>query len=288
MMGGMNPMMANNMMGGGGMMMGNNNMMAGGMNNGMMGGGKPAVAAPAANFDDDFGDFEGVSSGSSPAGTNKSSDPFGSLVSLDGLSKNTKKQDKLNEPIVINAAAAQYMQDKQKGIGAGAPQNTAKSAAMSFAGIDGLPKSPAPNSMAIGMGGGIGMGMSGAAYPASGGMNPTVMGSGSGGNASLIGALDPQMMTPQPQQTQQQGGMTPQQQQQMMQMMMMQNPQLMQQIMMNGGQMTPQQQQQMLQMMMMMNQPMGGGQGGGGMMGGGNNMMGGQGGYMGGTGFGGF
>jgi hypothetical protein len=296
MMGGMNPMIGNTMMGGG-MMGTNNSAMAGRASNGMA----PAPA-PAADFDDDFGDFEGVSGGpsvgSAPSSTRNSSGPFGSLVTLDGLSKNSKKEDKLNEPIVINAAAAQYMQDKQHGVGVAAPQNTAKSAEMSFAGIDGLPKSPPPNSMGIGMGGAMGMG--GMSFPAaSGGMNLNVMGSASSGNASLIGALDPQLMSPQPPKPQQpQGmvGMTPAQQQQMMQMMMMQNPQVMQQMMMNGGKMTPQQQQQMMQMMMMSQQQlMGGGQqAGGGMMGGGNNnTMGGQGGFMGGHpmgggGFGGF
>jgi hypothetical protein len=302
MIGGINPMMGNSVIGGG-MMGANNNAMAGRATTGVMGNGKTLAPAPA-DFDDDFGDFEGVSGGppvgsATASSTRKSSDPFGGLISLDGLSKNSKKEDKLNEPIVINAAAAQYMQDKQQGVGVAAPQNTAKSAAMSFAGIDGLPKSPPPNSMGIGMGGAMGMGSM--SYPAaSSGMNPSVMGSASSGNASLIGALDPQLMIPQPPKPQQpQGmvGMTPQQQQQqqqqMMQMMMMQNPQMMQQMMMNGGQMTPQQQQQMMQMMMMSQQQMMGGQGGGNMMGGGNNMMGGQGGYMGGqpmggSGFGGF
>jgi hypothetical protein len=282
MMGAVNPMMGSNTMGVG-MMGASNNVMGSGAANGMMGVGKPPAAA--ADFDDDFGDFEGASGGqtaSTPAAQSKSSDPFGSLISLDGLSKNTKKEDKLNQPIVINAAAAQYMQDKQLGIGVAAPQDSAKSTAMSFAGIDGLQKSAPANSMGMGMGmgGGFGnMGMGGMSSPVAGGMNPNVMGSAGVGNASLIGALDPQLMTPQPPRQHPQGmaGMNPQQQQ-MMQMMMMQNPQMMQQMMANGGQMTPLQQQQMMQMMMMNQQQMMGG----GVMGGGNNMMGGQGGQMGG------
>jgi hypothetical protein len=280
MMGAVNPVMGNNVMGAG-MMGTNNNVMGGGAANGMMGVVKPAATASSVDYDDDFGDFEGASGGQpavAPVGPSKSSDPFGGLISLDGLSKNTKnKESKLDQPIIVNAAAAQYMQDKQLGIGVAAPQDSAKSTAMSFAGIDGLQKSAPvnPMGMGMGMGGGFGnMGMGGMASPAVGGMNPNVMGSAGTANASLIGALDPQLMNAQPTRQQPQGmaGMSSQQQQ-MMQMMMMQNPQMMQQVMANGGQMTPLQQQQMMQMMMMNQQQM---------MGGGNNMMGGQGGQMGG------
>lgn len=278
MMGGANPMMGGNMMGGNNAMMGGaaNPMMGG--NNAMMGGGAPAPAPPA--DDDDFGDFEGGASSQAAApAAAKSNDPFGNLVSLDGLSKNEKKVDKLSQPIVVNAAAAQFMQDKTHGVGMAAPLAPAKSNAMSFAGIDGLQKAPTPAQgmgMGMGMGGMGGMGMSAPAPPPSGGMNSSVMG-GSGGNASLIGALDPATMNPQKPAAQPQGGGGMAMNPQMMQAMMM-NPQMMQQ-MVASGQMTPQQQQQMMQMMqmMMMQQQQ---QGGGNMMG--NNMMGGQGGQMGG------
>lgn len=260
MMGGANAMMNNTVM------MGGSNVMGG--YNAMMGGATATSApapAPVVADDDDFGDFEGGQQASKPAAA--SSDPFGNLVSLDGLSKNTGQQDKLNQPIVANPAAAQYLEDKQQGVGAAAPQNTAKNVAMSFAGIDGLPKMSAYNS--AGMSGGMGMSM---VPPPVAGMNSNVMASGGSGNASAIGMLDPAAMAPKPapqqQQQQQQGMMNPQQM-----MMMMQSPQMMQQFMANA---TPQQQQQMQQMMMMMQQQMMAG--GGGMGGNNNNMMGGQGG----------
>ena len=277
MMGGANPMMNNNgMMGGANPMMNSSRMMGGAStmmnNNGaMMGGNVPAPAPPA--DDDDFGDFEGAGGGQQASAPDPS-DPFGSLVNLGGLSKNTKKEDKLNQPIVINAAAAQYMQDKQQGVGAAAPKDTSKSAAMSFAGIDGLPQMSAPNSMSGGMGMNVGMGM--APIPSTG-MNPNVMG-GAATGASAIDMMSPTAMAPpapaqqQQQQQQQGGGMNPQQI-----MMLIQNPQMMQQWMATA---TPQQQQYMMQMVVMQQQMMAGqGQGGGtpGMMGG-NNMMGGQGG----------
>ena len=276
MMGGANPMMNNNgMMGGANPMVMNNGGMMGGANtmmnnNGtMMGGNVPAPAPPA--DDDDFGDFEGAAGGQQASAPDPS-DPFGSLVNLGGLSKNTKKEDKLNQPIVINAAAAQYMQDKQQGVGAAAPKDTSKSAAMSFAGIDGLPQMSAPSSMSGGMGMGMNGGM-GMAPPPSAGMNPNVMGSAAGGT-SAIDMMSPSAMAPPApaQQQQQGGGMNPQQI-----MMLIQNPQMMQQWMATA---TPQQQQYMMQMVMMQQQMMTGqAQGGGnpGMMGG-SNMMGGQGG----------
>jgi len=110
----------NMMMGNGGMMMqqppvmGNTTMMGGAMT-----APAPAPPASAAEADDDFGDFSSAGkSGSSSGGGGgaaTSSDPLSGLISLDGLSKNSKqdkKAAKLNQPIVANSAAASYQQEK--------------------------------------------------------------------------------------------------------------------------------------------------------------------------------
>jgi hypothetical protein len=57
-----------------------------------------ATSAAPANNDDDFGDFADAdpSAAKSPA---KSSDPLSSLISLDGLTKNVKKETKIDEPV---------------------------------------------------------------------------------------------------------------------------------------------------------------------------------------------
>mmetsp|Transcript_4292 Transcript_4292/g.9261 ORF Transcript_4292/g.9261 Transcript_4292/m.9261 type:complete len:653 (-) Transcript_4292:611-2569(-) len=56
------------------------------------------AAAPAADDGDDFGDFEGADTSTSKA-AETSSDPLSKLISLDGLTKNTKKEDKPKESI---------------------------------------------------------------------------------------------------------------------------------------------------------------------------------------------
>jgi hypothetical protein len=164
------------------------------------------------------------------------------LISLDGLTKNTSKNvSKLDEPVIANAAAATYAQEKDQ-ISATMNQAT-KGSSMSFQGIDGLHK---PSGMSGGMN----------AMPAamSMGSNPSVMG-GRGGGADAIGMLDPSMMQQKTTHSQmqgngmpQQGGMYPQ--------MMMGNQQMARSGM--GGMMNPNMQQQ---------QGFGGTQGGMGMQG---------------------
>jgi epsin len=195
-----------------------------------IGGGMSSAQSQQQNDDDDFGDFAGASSSKAaplgPASTN----PLNKLISLDGLSKNTNKlEDKLNQPIIANAAAATFVQEKEQ-IQAAVKQS-AKGSSMSFAGIDGLHKSSMMGSG--GMGGQLNPMM-----PMSMGMNPSVMGSGSG-SASVIGMLDPNEMMRKPavavQQQQQQSTM-PQQGMMMNAQMpggMMMNPQ------MQGGMMNP-------------------------------------------------
>lgn len=57
------------------------------------------LAAPTGGDDDDFGDFADAepSAAKTPA---KSSDPLSSLISLDGLTKNVKKEKTADEPVV--------------------------------------------------------------------------------------------------------------------------------------------------------------------------------------------
>mmetsp|Transcript_28506 Transcript_28506/g.59500 ORF Transcript_28506/g.59500 Transcript_28506/m.59500 type:complete len:688 (-) Transcript_28506:829-2892(-) len=214
-------MMANNaaMMGNGGMMMQQGGMM--GNNTGMMMGGAPPAQqpapAPAAQDDDDFGDFEaaGNSGGDKKADSAVSSDPLSKLISLDGLSKNSKddKAAKLNKPIVANSAAAAYQQDKSA-IDAGMQQGVQAhnmGAFDSFGGIGGGMPQQQPMSASGGMMNGAPMG----GMPAAGGapmgmMNPGMMGGqpamGMQGNAMMgqpgtmgMGAMNPGMMgQPQP------------------------------------------------------------------------------------------
>lgn len=160
--------------------------------------------------DDDFGDFAAATAPtkSVPMGaSSSSSDPLSKLISLDGLSKNTARsqEDKLNQPIIANAAAATFVQEKeqiQQSL-----KTAAKGSAMSFQGIDGLHKSMGNMSM----GGGHMSAMVGTApmMHASNamGMNPSVMGSGAS-SAGTIGMLDPSSMGnfTQAQQFQQGGG----------------------------------------------------------------------------------
>ena len=121
-----NMMMNNNMNNAGNMMMNsnmNNSMAAIGnsFNNMSVGAGAPAggmqqptVFAPN---DDDFGDFADAktTSLSTPTAT-KSSDPMAGLINLDSLMKNPSKKMTMNQPVVVNAAAAQYQQDIRNGV----------------------------------------------------------------------------------------------------------------------------------------------------------------------------
>ena len=216
--------------------------------------------------DDDFGDFSAASSSKSPAA--KSNDPFGTLISLDGLSlnNNTKKknEDKLNAPVIANAAAATYIQEKDQ-----IAQNVQQSKKGNVASFDGLVDLPKQSINGMG----INMGMM---NTASLGVSPSVMCSSNSSDAigSIFDPVNLQQAQPRQSQPQSMGGM---QQgfggQPMMSgannMMGFMNPQ--QQQMM--AQMNPQQQQQMMLMMQqqMMQQQQQGGFGASGM----NNQMGG-------------
>jgi hypothetical protein len=216
----------NNIMGGSGSMMmqqqqqhqqpipvmGNNNMMGfNSMNGGSMAGTiqPPKQQQFQSAPDDDFGDFAAASATPAPKHvglTPNVSKPLDKLISLDGLSKNKADslEDKLNQPIIANAAAATFVQEKEH-IQA-AVQQSAKGSTMSFAGIDGLHKS----SMAMSSGMTPGMMMS-PPMSSMGMMNPAVMGGSGNASSSMIGMLDPnEMMAKKPAMTavpQQPGGM---------------------------------------------------------------------------------
>lgn len=91
-----------------------------------------ATPTTNADNDDDFGDFADADP-SSAKSLEKSSDPLSKLISLDGLTKNVKKEEKINEPVVVNDAAAQYLQDKKTNPQMGMTKNP-----MGFQGIDGF------------------------------------------------------------------------------------------------------------------------------------------------------
>ena len=144
--------------------------------------------------DDDFGDFAAAST--APAVNHvgmvsNASKPLDKLISLDGLSKNKagSLEDKLNQPIIANAAAATFVQEKEH-IQA-AVQQSVKGSTMSFAGIDGLHKSSMtmPSSMNPSM-----MMMMPPPSNYMGTMNPSVMGGSGGTSSSMIGMLDPNEM----------------------------------------------------------------------------------------------
>merc|ERR1711865_1206405 len=68
--------------------------------------------------DDDFGDFADAKKDASfsvSSKTTKSSNPMSGLINLDGLSKNPSKKMTMNQPVVVNEAAAQYRRDVQQG-----------------------------------------------------------------------------------------------------------------------------------------------------------------------------
>jgi hypothetical protein len=102
----------------------------------------PPAASANGDDDDDFGGFASA--------TNKvaipSSDPMAKLISLDSLSKNKKKENPLEKPILFNdIAAAQIEQKPHAEENARAKSLTAE---LSFRGIDGLSGSASPAALA--------------------------------------------------------------------------------------------------------------------------------------------
>lgn len=84
----------NNAFGNMNMMGGSSNVM-GGSSNVMGGGSMQQQQTQKANDDDDFSDFD-----DGKTGAGKSADPLSYLISLDGLTKNKKNEDKTKEPII--------------------------------------------------------------------------------------------------------------------------------------------------------------------------------------------
>ena len=196
--------------------------------------------------DDDFGDFADATTTKKNVMSNStSSNPMTKLISLDGLSKNNSNslESKLNQPIIANAAAATFVQEKDQ-IQASVKQSSSGKggSSMSFAGIDGLHKS----SMMSSGGGQMPMMMMPPPSANMGHMNPAVM-SGSGGiSSSMIGMLDPnEMMHKPPQMAASSQGMNMMNQPSMMNNNMMYpsaaNPSM--SMGMNGGVMNPAMQQ---------------------------------------------
>jgi len=184
----------------------------------------PTTVAPAAGGDDDFGDFENAAAPSQAVSS--SSDPLSKLISLDGLTKNTKKEvpSMLHQPIAATPAAQQYLQYQQQAQAQGL-QTLTMNPAMSFRGIDGLNKP-------------VDFGVTPQSNHSNG---QVVMG---GANVTAGGADMISMMAPIPQQQPipqqaQMGQMTPQQMMYVQQQMMAQ--QMMAQQQMQGGMMLNQQ-----------------------------------------------
>ena len=202
--GNMNIQQQQTMTNGGGMMGGMQQPMASA--NVMSGGsGMQPVTAPA--NDDDFGDFEDASPSKA---TTTSSDPLSKLISLDSLTKNPKKEDKINEPIVATPAAANFVNQQQQI----QQVHQSTNAAASFQGIDGLNKSSNLESKKP-------VSTRKAGQP--------VMGASDGsGKTELIGMMSPEMMGQQ-QVPQQQNNLAMQQQLMMQQQMMLQQQRMMQQ-----------------------------------------------------------
>jgi hypothetical protein len=109
----------------------------------------------------------------------KSTDPLSKLISLDSLTKNPQKKpvNMVNQPVVANAAASQYVQNQAQ-IHAQVHQQSVNA---SFSGIDGIHSS-----------GGMGMMNPSFGMP----QNPSVM--GSGGDA-ISSVFDPSVMKQQAQ-----------------------------------------------------------------------------------------
>ena len=256
--------------------------------NGMAQLGQPQVNGTGGNGDDDdFGDFGGASTTPAAAATDtKAKDSLSGLINLDGLQKNVKKTNNLNNPVVSGDAASQYMHYQQQMAAQGNVQNIG--AQVSFRGIDGLNTMPtdfspkgvrqnnrqtgqpimAAHDMNTGQGGGVSSGGSDAIssmfapQPQQQGQPGGHMMGGMQGQQQQMGTGQQGMMS--------QGGMMPNQG------MGMQG----QQGMMNQQGMMPNQ-QGMMNQGMMQNQGMQGN-----MMGGGMNQMGGGMGQMGGMGMG--
>lgn len=209
---------------------GNNTPHQGMMNVGGIMGGIEHQSIPVKSIggDDDFGDFENAATPATAVST--SSDPLSKLISLDGLTKNSKKDTRsmLHQPIAATPAAQQYLQYQQNAQTQGL-QNLTMNPAMSFRGIDGLNR---PTDFGV-------------VPPSNLTTGQPVMG---GGNVTAGGADMISMMSPIPQQNsaiQQMGQMTPQQMGQMTpQQMMFAQQQLMAQQMMAQQMMAQQQQMQ--------------------------------------------
>jgi epsin len=185
-----------NTMSGGPMGGGQKNTMSGGGN---MGRNQTQNQAAQVQDDDDFGDF--ADAAPSKATGQKSSDPFSSLTSMDGLSKNSKpKEDKMNQPIISNSAAATYVQEREQI--QTAMEQSKKGSSTSFAGIDGLHNNNSNMMGGQGQGQGQGQQMNYMSNASNMGSNPNVM--GSGGMSSIGNMMDPQAMQQQSQQQQQQ------------------------------------------------------------------------------------
>jgi hypothetical protein len=199
---------------------------------GMMGGVQqsfPTMPATSGGGDDDFGDFEDAVPAAAATSSSTKSDPLNKLISLDGLTKNTKKDNSphmMNQPIAANQAAQHYLQFQQQAQAQGT-QTLSMNPAMSFRGLDGLNK---PMDFGV-------VHQSGPPQPVMGGSNVTA------GGADMISMMGPsavQVQKPPQQQQQQMGQMTAQQmmfaQQQMMAQQMMAHQQMQQ-----GGMMPNQQ-----------------------------------------------
>eukprot|EP00532_Pseudo-nitzschia_australis_P004828 CAMPEP_0168186898 /NCGR_PEP_ID=MMETSP0139_2-20121125/14701_1 /TAXON_ID=44445 /ORGANISM="Pseudo-nitzschia australis, Strain 10249 10 AB" /LENGTH=648 /DNA_ID=CAMNT_0008108983 /DNA_START=123 /DNA_END=2069 /DNA_ORIENTATION=+ len=123
-----NNMMNNNMMNNN---MSNNNMsnnvatMGNSFNNMSVGASAPVGGMQQPQVfpanDDDFGDFADAKTSSSTPTAAKPSDPLAGLINLDSLTKNPSKKMTMNQPVVVNAAAAQYQSDIRNGVQARAP-----------------------------------------------------------------------------------------------------------------------------------------------------------------------
>jgi len=129
------------------MMMGGQPNAMGGNNSSVMGGGgggnnmNSMQQQTNSQNDDDFGAFDDGNARKSSA----RADPLSNLISLDGLAKNQKKEDKIKEPIVFNDAAKAYI---QSGAQHSRPLGTSKMAAdMAFSGVDGLHKQTSFNNV---------------------------------------------------------------------------------------------------------------------------------------------
>lgn len=77
-------------------------------------------AAPASNNDDDFGDFADAEPSAAKT-VAKSSDPLSSLISLDGLTKNVKKEKKVDEPAANNQSNQQMGMQNNMGFQSNQP-----------------------------------------------------------------------------------------------------------------------------------------------------------------------